>query len=104
MDPRVTHCALQDYCLCTEDTDCGHAHVCEKITHNGIKNRYHFCKTRNPPPKYPAPFDNEAIMKEAMPIIGNVLQMPIVQDFLNHPMVQSTIEAANEFLGRLQLN
>jgi len=44
VDPKVNHCALQDYCVCQKNSDCADwdGQVCETISIGG--HDYNVCK------------------------------------------------------------
>jgi len=54
VDPKVNHCALQDYCICQKDSDCADwdGQVCTSVTDGGLK--YNVCKDTKTF-KYPSP-------------------------------------------------
>lgn len=42
-DPRISRCAVADYCACLTDQDCGADQVCAAQTSDGSMGQYKIC-------------------------------------------------------------
>jgi L-gulonolactone oxidase len=78
VDPKVTHCALQDYCICNVKSDCAvnEAQVCENVTTGN--SSFPVCKDTKLYLNLPIPPYNPLDLLSILCAILNIINVPLL--------------------------
>jgi len=68
-DPAVTHCALQDYCVCGTSADCAAFQTCKHF------NQFSVCKDLSPLIPIPAPKFNFGDLTNFIGLLNSVFNL-----------------------------